>query len=749
MTTYATNNPIGSMDPKDLFDNAQNLDFALNDIAQAFWKDRFGRFRKSFWGMEQESAAQLLMQQLRFNAFIQNSGYDVIGEYTDGPLTISEYNQLIRYDGELWKLNASTGIHFTTTGNDAASWANDSVHFVSVGDGALRQELLGKRVYAVDFGPAPNGVDLDTDTIQKAIDYVYSLGGGVVDLGPFNWRIGSSSLNEIYDAAGVAVPAAQCGIILRKRVSLIGQKGKTSIFEVDPTLHAIGLVANDGNVLSGFELYSTWNMGVTGAGHGILHLGTQGGADTSCANSVFSDLYVHNVGSYGIGLQVGNPNNVHLSRIRVDTVGADGLDLKARTDVTIDPVGNSVSDVHISNHGLRVTGSAGVDMRGVWHCRGITVTNFGKNAAFNFCGIRFRTKPPSTDLYPYAGAKSTLAGFMVDPYPGAASSELSGIECGSDDVHISLGTIANVKQGVAWVGNANGTPTRCSATGITTKNCALYGFWVGAGIDNIQFSDCFDTGSATGFRIDGTNVAAIGCSGTLVKSIVALPTFIETACRFGAAAVSAERLSDTTVALSAKGTAPDINLRLSPKGTGFISAYGDIRPDAANTRYIGTNSLPWAGGFTQTAFTVTSGARFKTDPLEITDAMLDAAAECPPIQYQLLDRVAAKGPDGARWHFGTIAERLEEAFNRHGLDVRRFAFFCEDYISYKAAVIDEDTGLVLEPEQEEGIRLGVRYEELLMLEAALQRRNYARLLADQETMAARIEKLESLLSKAN
>ncbi len=141
MTKYATNNPIGSMDPKDLFDNAQNLDYAVNDITQAIWKDRFGRNRPTMFGMEQSFSAQLLSQQQRFDIFIQSSGYDVVGEYTSGPLTISEYNQLIRYNNELWKLTAATDLPFTTTGNDAASWVNDSAHFVSVGDAALRQEL--------------------------------------------------------------------------------------------------------------------------------------------------------------------------------------------------------------------------------------------------------------------------------------------------------------------------------------------------------------------------------------------------------------------------------------------------------------------------------------------------------------------------------------------------------------------------------------------------------------------------------
>ncbi|MDF7702150.1 tail fiber domain-containing protein [Enterobacter hormaechei] len=163
MTTYATNNPRGSMDPKDLFDNAQNLDFAVNDITKAIWKDRFGRDRKTYWGMEQEFSAQLLSQkqtgeaqlqnqkeeldaqvlsqEQRFSYFIMNSGYKFVGEYTDGPLTITEYNQLIRYQNEFYKLTAATTLPFTTTGNDATSWANDSLHFVSVGDAALRQNL--------------------------------------------------------------------------------------------------------------------------------------------------------------------------------------------------------------------------------------------------------------------------------------------------------------------------------------------------------------------------------------------------------------------------------------------------------------------------------------------------------------------------------------------------------------------------------------------------------------------------------
>ena len=729
------------MDPKDLFDNSQNLDFAGNDITKPFWVDRFGRSRQSLFGMEQ-----------RFNLFIQNSGYKVIGDYTAGPLTITEYNQVIRYQGELWKITASTNIPFTTTGNDATSWVTDSVHFVSVGDGALRQELLTKRVYAVDFGDLPDGANpaAETQTIQKAIDYVYSLGGGVVDLGPFQWTLAPSTLNEVYDNFGVPFQASWCGIVVRKGVSLVGQVGKTKISSADANITLIALVAPDTQKLSGFELAGAWNTGVGASGHGIFQLGTEGGADISCNRVIFEDLYIHNVASYGIGLQNGNPRDCHFNNIRTDMTGADGLDLKARGNLTLPAYANSVSNVWASRMGMRLDGCSGVDMRGIWHASNINVTDFGGDSTRSYTGIRFRTKPVSSDPGVEVANKSTLNGFTIIPTNGAAAASLNGVECGSDDVHISNGTVVGCHQSVWHLGNSNGWATRGSVKGVSSISARQYGFRAGVGCSEIKYDTCIDIGSVTaGFRIEADNVTAVNCTGTLSIASAASPTFIQAGGRHGASYVVTERVTDAIVALAARGTPADIALRLVPKGTGHVGAYGDIRPDAANTRYLGSNSLPWAGGFTQTAFTVTSGAAFKTEPLDITDAMLDAAAECPPIQYQLLDRVAAKGPDGARWHFGTIAERLEEAFTRHGLDVRRYAFFCEDHVPYSPAVIDEGTGEILEPEQKEEIRLGVRYEELLMLEAALQRRNNAKLLADQEAMVARIEKLESLLSKAN
>ena len=142
MSTYKTGNPLGSAAVKDLFDNAENLDFALNSLTALTWTDRLGKTRRSFFGMESAFVTQLTSQESRFNTFIQSSGYQIVGDYTTGPLTLTEYNQLIRYNNELYKLTAATDIPFTTAGNTDETWTGtDAAHFVSVGDAALRQNL--------------------------------------------------------------------------------------------------------------------------------------------------------------------------------------------------------------------------------------------------------------------------------------------------------------------------------------------------------------------------------------------------------------------------------------------------------------------------------------------------------------------------------------------------------------------------------------------------------------------------------
>lgn len=59
MTTYKTGNPLGSVSPKDLFDNSENLDRAVNGAA-LIWKDRFDRSRLSWAGIEDRARIDIV-----------------------------------------------------------------------------------------------------------------------------------------------------------------------------------------------------------------------------------------------------------------------------------------------------------------------------------------------------------------------------------------------------------------------------------------------------------------------------------------------------------------------------------------------------------------------------------------------------------------------------------------------------------------------------------------------------------------
>ncbi|UVX30809.1 tail fiber protein [Klebsiella phage VLCpiS10a] len=92
-------------------------------------------------GMEAQFQDAQADKEARFQQFLLNSGYQFLGDYENGPYTISAHNQIIRYQNEFWRLNAATNPPYTTTGINSASWTTDVTHLVSVGDANLRQDL--------------------------------------------------------------------------------------------------------------------------------------------------------------------------------------------------------------------------------------------------------------------------------------------------------------------------------------------------------------------------------------------------------------------------------------------------------------------------------------------------------------------------------------------------------------------------------------------------------------------------------
>ena len=138
-TPLNTGNPIGtwgSVDPRDLVDNAAILDRWVNDRTITQWRDRFGVQRLTWNGMEAEFSESQENRASQFQEFLVSSGYQVLGDYLEG-ISITDYNQLIRYEGEFYSLSPNTNPPYLITG----VWATDSTHLVARGDAALRQQL--------------------------------------------------------------------------------------------------------------------------------------------------------------------------------------------------------------------------------------------------------------------------------------------------------------------------------------------------------------------------------------------------------------------------------------------------------------------------------------------------------------------------------------------------------------------------------------------------------------------------------
>lgn len=134
--SYNTNNPVGSTDPRDLYDNAGNLDKFVNGD-QPFYADRLGKQRLSYSGMEHDFQNSQEGREAEFQQFLADAAFVFIGNYA-GSLTFTNRSQYTIRDSVPYRLAPSATVPYTTSGN----WALESSSFTPINsDDILRQDL--------------------------------------------------------------------------------------------------------------------------------------------------------------------------------------------------------------------------------------------------------------------------------------------------------------------------------------------------------------------------------------------------------------------------------------------------------------------------------------------------------------------------------------------------------------------------------------------------------------------------------
>ncbi|EMV7745586.1 hypothetical protein [Pseudomonas aeruginosa] len=119
--------PLGSKDPRVLYKNAKNFDAAMNGLSLS-WRDRLGRMRKSWRGIENE-----------WNTFLATTGFELPPLiYADGaPLVVERSTQLVQRNGLLYSIRLPADFPVELSGN----WDDDQPLMVYRNDQPLRQDL--------------------------------------------------------------------------------------------------------------------------------------------------------------------------------------------------------------------------------------------------------------------------------------------------------------------------------------------------------------------------------------------------------------------------------------------------------------------------------------------------------------------------------------------------------------------------------------------------------------------------------
>jgi hypothetical protein len=188
--TYPTSDlPLGTDDPRALYNNLSNADEAINAVSFV-WTDRFGRTRKSWAGFENDN-----LQWLIQSGFESAHLTYVVGK----ALAVARPTQLIDYNKSVYRVKMPASFPVMLTGD----WATDSPNLVDVGDATLRaalaqnngaKQLVGGSLFKGEVSD-PGNAAAGTSVTRSFVHAYYPERAGAI-------RIGGSDMVPLDDERG-------------------------------------------------------------------------------------------------------------------------------------------------------------------------------------------------------------------------------------------------------------------------------------------------------------------------------------------------------------------------------------------------------------------------------------------------------------------------------------------------------------------------------------------------------------------
>lgn len=223
MTTFRTGNPVPSTAVRDLYDNAENFDTAVNSAALT-WEDRLGKIRKSWSGVEKDALDFIEDGE---DAIARITSFTYRGDWVAG--TSYQSKDVVRYDGMEFitmrdhvaspsfenDLNAGIWVPYQgiaraeladKAGSDLVGFAQDN----NVATPRTMREKAREYMSAADYGAVGNGVTDDTAAFAR-LESVFT--GRDVDLLGKTYLVGAAPpankyFNGFFLIGGITFPAA-------------------------------------------------------------------------------------------------------------------------------------------------------------------------------------------------------------------------------------------------------------------------------------------------------------------------------------------------------------------------------------------------------------------------------------------------------------------------------------------------------------------------------------------------------------